>query len=255
MNSKSLALMAVLTAIVPGCKKDDPAPPSGGNPAPTTANVELEIEFFNGANPYALTDVLTDSAGNEVRFDKLRFFISNAHLFDDAMNEIAHFEDAYILADASNASVTYDLGTVPAGHVHELGMFIGLDSTTNHTDPTTFTEAPLNDATMHWFWNPALGYKFMELNGYVDSNGDNVVDATDALVEYHIATDDLLGEAEFELHQDVAGGTTLTIAIHVDLAHLAAQIDLGTNPQSHTTDFPALAVRMRDALIGSMELH
>jgi len=217
--------------------------------------VKLEIEFFNGSVPYALTDVLLDSAGNEVRFDNLRFFLSNASLFDDALNEIAHYEDVYMLADASNASVTYNLGTVAAGHVHEIGIFIGLDSTTNHTDPTTFAEAPLNDATMHWFWNPMLGYKFMEMNGYVDSNGDNVVDATDAVVEYHIATDDLLGEAEFELHQDVAAGATLTVAIHVDLAQLAAQIDLGANPQSHTTDFPDLAVRMRDALIGSMELH
>ncbi|MCB0793479.1 MAG: hypothetical protein KDB88_01980, partial [Flavobacteriales bacterium] len=163
MNTNKSAIMALIVLSAAACKKDDPEPPT--TTTPTMATIRMGFEFLNGMNDYQLGEQLTDSAGNAMKFDKVRFYASNVELMDMDGNEMAHFHDTYMLAEVGGSN-SWTLGDVDPGHIHMLRFNVGLDSLTNHQDPT-LAEAPLNDATMHWGWNPAAGYKFIVIEGRV----------------------------------------------------------------------------------------
>ena len=164
-----------------------------------------------------------------IRFDKVKFYASNIHLLDEAAAEVGHFHDAYLLVDASSASNIFTLGNMNPGHVHEAEFTLGLDSATNHADPT-LAAAPLNIPEMHWSWNPTAGYKFLNMEGHVDTNGDgDFDDANDGVFTYHCATDAMARTAMLHIHADVSAGSTATLNAKVDMAVVLQSLNLVTN--------------------------
>ncbi len=97
------------------------------------------------------------------------------------------------------------------------------------SDPT-LAEAPLNDPSMHWAWNPAAGYKFLLMEGRVDDDGDGVVDASDPTFTYHCATDDLLTEDVLDFHADIVAGATLSKHVEIQVDVLMTGIDVVATP-------------------------
>lgn len=223
---KKQLLFALMTgAMLTACKKDDPAAPA----ADPSATIKVSYTFVNGTQPFTLDSTVTDSLGRKVRFSVARFMTSGYRMKDDAHVVIGDYPNRYILADAALASNLYDLGSITPQHTHSLELQIGLDSAVNHSDPTQYTTAPLNDATMHWSWNPAAGYKFMALEGRVDANGDGMIDVNDPEFTYHCATDALLTPAEVHAHNDLADGETFTVEIKVDMGALLQGVDVANN--------------------------
>ncbi|MCB0790680.1 MAG: hypothetical protein H6595_13335 [Flavobacteriales bacterium] len=251
-NFRYLGLFAFMALAITACKKDEPEETGPDCSVYHYGTVKINFDLLNGTAPYSLTDQLTDSAGHAVVFDQVRFYVSGIHLADDGGTEVAHFEDKVLLVDAANSSNTYTLGDVNSQHIHMVTFDLGLDSVTNHADPTT-AEAPLNDATMHWGWNPAAGYKFLVLEGRVDDDGDGTVDANDPTFVYHVATDALLRSDEVHVHQDLGDCSTLTMMVGVDVAQLAAVTDMLTNNDTHTSNNMDLAIRLMDALVNAID--
>ena len=138
---------------------------------------------------------------------------------------------------------------------------VGLDSITNHSNLLDQAPPPLNDATMHWNWNPMAGYKFIVMEGQWDSDGDDLITANDDAFAYHIATDDLLGSKSIMSHMDVFSDSNASLSVHIDMAQVAQGWAISDHPDSHTT-FPgdpaeakALAIRVRDAFLSAMMAH
>ncbi|MCB9170081.1 MAG: hypothetical protein H6594_07005 [Flavobacteriales bacterium] len=251
-NLRSWGLVALMTLAVTACKKDEPEETGPDCSLNHYGTVKINFDLLNGTSAYTLSDQLTDSAGHACVFDKVRFYVSGIHLADDGGNEVAHFEDKVLLVDAANSSNDYTLGNVGSQHIHMVTFDLGLDSVTNHADPTT-AEAPLNDPDMHWAWNPAAGYKFLVLEGRVDDDGDGVVDADDPTFVYHVATDPLLRGDEVHVHQDLGDCQTLTMMVGVDVAQLAAVTDMLNNSDTHTNNNMDLAVRLIDTLVEAID--
>ncbi len=230
MNMNKFSLLALIGLSLAACKKDEEeAPAPTPTPTPTTGTVKMAFTFMHGTNAFDLNNTYQDGAGNNIRFDKVKFYASNIHLMDDAAAEVAHFHDTYLLLDASAASNTFTLGAINPGHVHEAEFTLGLDSETNHADPT-LAEAPLNIPEMHWSWNPTAGYKFLNMEGHVDTNGDgDFDDATDGVFTYHCATDAMAREAMVHIHADVTAGGTATLNAKVDMAVVLQSLNLVTN--------------------------
>jgi hypothetical protein len=226
MKYHFLAALA-LTALIAGCTKDDPA--AEDTHVHHHGTIKVSYTFVNDTLPFSLDSTVTDSLGRKVRFNVARFLTSGYILQDDAHLTVGDYRTSYILADAAVANNSFELGEMEAGHSHSLMFDLGLDSATNHSDPTLYTTAPLNDPTMHWSWNPAAGYKFLALEGRVDANGDGVVDATDPAFTYHCATDVLRTTAAVDAHNDLAEGETFTIAMTVDMATLLSGVDVAGN--------------------------
>lgn len=222
----SLLAALALSAVISGCKKDDDIPEDAH--VHQHGTILLSYTFVNDTLPFTLDSTVTDSLGRKVRFDVVKFYSSGFLLQDDAHVTVADFTTKYILADAAQASNSFTLGEMEAGHSHSLMFDLGIDSLTNHADPTV-ASAPLNDPTMHWSWNPAAGYKFLALEGRVDANGDGVVDASDPEFTYHCAMDQLRTTTSVHAHNDLETGETFTIAIKVNMGTLLAGVDVASN--------------------------
>ena len=254
--SKHLLIGTMMMAALGACKKEDD--PASDTPTPATPKISLEFAFMNGPLPFDLANnLLADSAGRLVSFNNVRFYASHTRLDDMGGNELQYYADRFMLVDAANSTNTFELGPSFDGHVHMVHFNVGLDSLTNHQDPMT-APAPLNDATMHWGWNPMAGYKFIVLEGQWDSNGNDLIDANDDPFAYQIATDDLLGSKSIMSHMDVFADSDATLSVHIDMAQVAQGWAISDHPDSHTT-FPgdpaeakALAIRVRDALLAAM---
>ena len=240
MNAKHLAIFALASLALVACKKEDPVTPDPAGPsAPaTTGTLRLSVEFMNGMAPFDLDAAHTDGAGNNIRFTSLKFYVSGAKAMDAAGALAGSFNSTYMLVDAATPLLNnFTLGSMTAGHVHELHFLLGLDEATNRIDPL-LADYPLNIPGMHWSWNPSAGYKFMSMEGYLDVNNNGVLDdGTDVLFEYHCAqnvsqaaTAPVLRESQLMVHQDLAVGATVTVVSHVNMATMLTGVDLLATP-------------------------
>lgn len=190
--------------------------------------MSTRLNFMHGANAFDINAIYSDGMGHAIQFTTLRFYASDFHMEDDGGATVAEFHDKVVLFDGATPTASFELGTMNAGHIHEVHFNLGLESAVNHADPTT-AAYPLNIPGMHWSWNPAAGYKFLNMEGHVDGNGDgDFDDSADLTFTYHCATDALLSEDHFHFHQDVGGGA-VTVAGKLDVAVLLMGLDLLTN--------------------------
>jgi hypothetical protein len=228
MNTSKLALLAIAALSLSACKKDkDDDDGHNHDDHDHNATIQAKFNFMYGANAFDINANYTDGAGHAIRFSTLKFYASDFQMKDDAGNVVANYANTAVLADAAN-SVAQTLGTMGHGHIHEAHFKLGLNSTVNHADPTV-AAYPLNIPGMHWSWNPAAGYKFLNMEGHVDGNGDgDFDDAEDATFTYHCATDALLREDHVHSHHDVDGGI-VTITAKVDVALILVGLDFLTN--------------------------
>lgn len=230
MNIRTLASVAALALLITACKKDKPLPPTPPAPAPTgDATIRMQFNWVSGMNAFDMNATYADGAGNPVRFTTLKFYASDFHLTDDDDVTVAEYHHKVVLVDAAATDNIFTLGTMAPGHVHEVHFALGLDSETNHADPTV-AEYPLNIPGMHWSWNPAAGYKFLNMEGYIDSNGNGVYDSgTEQAFTYHCATDALRRELHRHIHADANAGSTVVLGVKVDVNTLLAGLDLLAN--------------------------
>ncbi len=194
------ALITLFIAFVfTSCDKDDdsnkcePSHSHGGGSG--DSEVELEFEFKMGDEPFAYNTTYTLN-GVAIEFSEIRFYLSDIMLHDDGGD--TDMLDKTILVDVGGSSNSYSVGTSSFPHIHEIHMLLGLNDVVNHEDPTQ-AEAPLNDASMHWGWDPASGYKFIKTEATVDTDDDGVPDNA---ISIHCATDALSREMILEVHQD-----------------------------------------------------
>lgn len=235
MNSKNLAIIATMALAITACKKDEEAPsPSNSTPTPTTGTVNMGFNLFVGNDALDLNALYQDGAGHAIRFTKVKFYVSNVHVTDHDGNVLGHYEDKYILVDASNTSNTFTLGTLAPAEVHGAEITFGLAPEANNSDPLT-AEAPLNDPDMMWAWSASAGRMFLKLEGRVDNNGDgDVDDAEDGEFMYHCLNlnGDLLREVHVHVHDDVTAGGTAVLNTKVDLGVLVSGLDLVMHPMA-----------------------
>jgi hypothetical protein len=227
MNRSKLALLAIPFLALASCKKEEEQAPSNNNLQSAPAPISLRFQFVHGANPFDINATYADGAGHAVRFSTLKFYASDFELKDDDGNTVAAYPAKAVLADGSMPTAAYEIGTMGAGHVHQVYFSLGLDSATNHANPT-LAPYPLNIPGMHWSWNPAAGYKFLNMEGHVDGNGDgDFDDAEDQSFTYHCATDALLRTDHAHSHADV-GTTPVVLSVKMDVAVLMMGLDLLT---------------------------
>ena len=94
---------------------------------------------------------------------------------------------------------------------------------------------------MHWNWN--AGYRFLRVDGLVDTDGDGT---PSDILEIHIGTDNFLTEAAVMLQKDAEDNDQNIIELEFDIANLFTDIDLTTENITHTGDYPDLAIKIKD---------
>ncbi len=249
MNNMKIAVLLTAVAVsITACKNDDEDPPA--TPAPTTGTIKINLGFHWGSPEFELGETYTDGAGHAIQISTLKFFLSETHL-ESGGNVIADFHDSFILADAAEES-THTIGTASPGTFDNVEIVIGLDSATNHADPT-LAEEPLNDPSMHWASNPAEGYKFLLLEGRVDDDGDGVVDAGDPEFSYHCATDAAIREISSAFSGTITAGATTSMHLHLHVDELVNGVDMLATPGGMGYD--AVNAQLMDNLAAGLEVE
>lgn len=229
-----LPLLAILT--LAACKKDEPTDPAPAPPGASAASVRFALDVVNGDQPFDMNSTINDGQGNPIRITTLKFYLSAFHLTDDGGGMVAEFPSNVLLVDAEGDN-TFTLGNVDPGHIHQVHFTLGLDAELNYADPT-LADHPLNIPGMHWSWNTNAGYKFLNLEGYVDVNDSGAFDeGIDIAFTYHCAQNQtqavenpVIRNAHLMAHADAVAGGTLTIGARLDMATLLNGVDLAATP-------------------------
>ncbi len=244
-----LIALTLFTVALTGCKKDEE--PMAPTPAPTTGTFKLGYGFHWGAADLDMNTFYTDGNGHAIKFRTVKFFLGQPVLFSGG-SAVARWDSTYFLADAEVGEGNWLVGTVSPGSFDSLALTVGIDSVSNHKDPT-LAEAPLNDATMHWNWNPAQGYVFLLLEGRVDDDGDGVVDGADPEFTYHCATDDARRALVLPLSTTVSAGGTMIPHLEIHMDVLCSNVDMLALPSG--MGYPAVCAQLMDDLSAALSFE
>jgi hypothetical protein len=145
------------------------------------------------------------------------------------------------------------LGELPNGHYQGISFLVGVDSVTNHAEPTTFAESsplhPAHPRYQHWSWND--GYIFIKLEGMADTSASMMAGPT-APFFYHIGLDMNVASLSFPQDIHVHGGQSITIPITIDYSKFLHNLDFRTELRTHTMNNMALAAKVKNNVAGAI---
>ncbi|MEQ8705533.1 MAG: hypothetical protein RIC19_16520 [Phaeodactylibacter sp.] len=240
----TLALLAAFALSFTACDNED------DTPAVQEGTVNMMFEYTIDGAAFDTTQVY-DVNGTAVKFSIANFYVGGIELMPEEGDAIP-VAGKYLLVtpEAGMQEVT----TVPAGHYHMVNFFVGVDPTNNSQSEGDFTSRNADDPlsiqfpAMHWNWNS--GYRFLRIDGQVDTDGDGEVDESMA---FHLGTANMLQNVSVTAHKDVEDGSNM-LHLQFDLAKLFEGIDLSTDYSTHTMNNPELAAAVRDNIAGAFSM-
>ena len=242
------------------------------------SNLTLNIEGVVGNQPFS-TETTYTLNGQALTFTSGRIYLSEFVLVQEDGTEITlkgesitvpaqesadqvvtHTTDERIVLAKHDAGETlYELGEVPTGVYSGVKMKLGIEGLNNKIDPT---QVPANhplaqqtDRNNHWSWN--AGYIFLRMDGYLDLDGDGVVEETeDALWDVHLGTQNFTELLDFR-RPFTLSAENHQLHIVVDYAKLIETIDFSDPEQRrcHTMDNLPVAQKVADQYLKSFLLH
>ncbi len=218
-------LFSLALLLLTGCKKEENEEVITSNPADIGLRSTLAFAPAHhwGEETFELNTVYNIN-GVDVSFNEVRFYLSNFQM-TDMTNQVEAGEKAVLIS--AEALTTIPFAATDNAQLHGLQFMFGLDSITNHSDPT-IASAPLNDPLMHWGWNPDAGYKFLKVEGSADINADgNMVPFS-----IHAATDALRRELS-TLHMiDLVEGENI-VPLNIDYEQMFEGVDFANLSGTH----------------------
>ncbi|WP_156026801.1 MbnP family protein [Sporocytophaga myxococcoides] len=238
-----LSILSLLFIMLTSCKNTEDTP----QPATQTQNLSLKMSTVIGNKPIDFTSVFTTEAGARYTLSSFRYYVSNIRLVKQDGSEYP-ITGKYLLVNP--ATEDYDLGQVPVGDYKGLKFAVGIDSVTNHADPTVYpTNNPLaiQSPGMHWSWSS--GYIFLMMEGSCDTTNTNTDVQTFGQFShplfYHIGMDMLYREVNLDnVSFAVNANDKKTLHVQTYLNNFFTGIDIKTENASHTMGSVPLATKL-----------
>ncbi len=207
----------------------------------------LDVSHVQGDQAFALETTYTNAMGQQYYFTLSNIYVGQFQI--TGSNE-ATFPGTYINITPEIAA--YPLGEIAKGHYTGLSFLVGVDSVSNHADPTTFDESsplhPAHPRYQHWSWND--GYIFFRLEGMADTSASMTAGPTVPFF-YHIGLDMNLSELTFATDLHVHGEEQLSIPITIDYSRFLQNLDFRTELRTHTMNNMALAAKVNNNVAGA----
>jgi hypothetical protein len=222
--------------VVSGCKKDADEP--------TVAYLQFQMDFkvADQALEFDKDYVIN---GTTIQFAAVNYYMGGLKITQEN-NDVVDFSNQYLLAGLGSGAVVNE--PLAISNVKNVKFFVGVDSITNKMSESDFTNRPANDPlgiqdpSMHWSWN--TGYRFLRVDGMVDTDGDGTIDTP---VEYHLGNNSMLKNIDINTNIFIkAGNNTLTFGF--DLTQFLAGVDFPNELATHVGDNLPLAIKIRDNL-------
>ncbi len=207
-------------------------------------NRELIVDFgylFSGQTPVQIgSSEHAHTDGATVKFDLINYYVSNIRLVPITGTEVSF--DTVLLVRGDNVG-PFTIGEVPVGTYNSIKFDIGVDSITNHGDPSVYASShPLAYTSMFWSWNS--GYIFMKVEGELDTTVAQTAGPT-LPFEYHVGADVFRKEVTVPITDLVVDANTQTLAANIDLilSNVLGNLDLinAADIFTHTMDNIPLA--------------
>jgi hypothetical protein len=223
--TKLFAALAVLSIGFVSCKKEETS-------TKTSQNLSFHIHTMAGAAEINDADVFTTSTGRKITFSDLRYYISNIVLIKEDGTEYP-ISNKVLLAGIEKEE--HALGEVPVGKYKGFKFLLGLDSATNHSDPSTYAAGnplAMQTPSIHWDWNS--GYIFFKAEGQVDTSAaGNLAPNHDYF--FHIGMDMLARQIDFSTSAfEVKADGEKFVHMNFDFLTVIQNVDLTTETMTHT---------------------
>lgn len=209
---------------------------------PDEFNLSFHLHSYVGASELTEGNTYVINGFN-TKLDIVRFYISNIRMVDASGAETPA-TGKYLLVTPSEES--YNTGSLPPGEYTKLRFDVGIDSVTNHADPSTYNLGnPLGPQfpNMHWGWD--FGYIFLRIDGMVDKDLNG---STETPFEMHLGKDEFLTTIEIDYPFNTEAGNDYSAHITINWADLFDGVDMTGELTTHTTDNMSLATLIANNL-------
>jgi len=247
-----LTLITILIAssiALSSCKKDEPIDPNNPCSGITTGTVILETKLKFNDDDFELNRDYILPSGDHVTFSTTQIFLSGIELRNSQNNLIAPNPIVLIKPNVQS----FNLGKMEAGTFSGLKLSMGLDSITNHSDPTQHAPGhPLayQVPSMHWSWNQ--GYVFALLEGKWSNNEITAANPGNNWY-FHIGLDgNYQSVNEISISKTLIACQSNSIKLKINLANLFYGIDITVNNESLSTNNFGLSYRIGRNLANSI---
>lgn len=234
MKNKYPLILLTFSIILFSCKKKDDDNNNSVSD-PTYGNLKINIIGKHGGDDFVMYNEVVNSDNIAYRVEGLKFYVSNTKLDNESSSDVflLNFVNNHLQPDSEGESFTVQIKT---GSYSNLSFMIGLDSETNHGDPSLYPQndplSSFNDT--HWDW--AQGYKFFITDGKIDSDSDGTPDQS---YSYHIGNDDYLKTVSLSANVAITENNTTEVNIYFDVLKVIENIDVNSESFTHSTsNFP-----------------
>jgi hypothetical protein len=186
MKWKILGTISFVVMLMQACHSEKKTP---------SLPIENEVQFLLqptfGMQPLALDQTYISDEGYAIQFTDIKCYFTSLFFGSNLFTTAALFDyrqKGSFVIKAKGSAKDDD----------SLAFFLGVDSSYNHLDPSTFSNSnPLNIAIandMHWDWNP--GYIFVKIEAKIDTIIDGV-EAFNHYAVFHVGGDNYLRKMSF----------------------------------------------------------
>ncbi len=238
MKKITILFIIAMTLIVISCKKET-----------QTSKSAKQILDFHWHSKVGTTDAAygvqyTTADGVKFKLSDWRYYVSNFVLIREDGTEFP-IADKVFLINLSNTN--YSLDSVPVGNYKGLKFLVGLDTATNHKDPTLYTAnnpLALQSPSIHWSWNS--GYIFMKIEGKFDSTSAQLGGTSiNQPFFFHVGMDNMKQVIDFsEDAFSIVSGEDKELNLSMDFLKILNSVQLKTENATHTGDNLPLATKI-----------
>ena len=142
---------------------------NGTSSEPAIENVTLSVKmnhYFGEELVDPEISIHTNSSGNEIRFSKLHYLLTDFVLITSSGDELK-LDSSMAYINMTEGNVTFELQNIPEGNYNGIHFLLGVDSTTNHQNPNSFAaSSPLNPIINNLYWDWMDGFIFCSVEGF-----------------------------------------------------------------------------------------
>lgn len=251
-----IGVLTLILSFVYSCKKEEDDCPA---PAQTDSLI-LSFSASTAGFPLEFKKEFNDPLNRKMRVELLKYYVSNIYLIN-GVNE-KKVGDVGLLTFENNGEP--DPGDelqkirmiVPTGSYTGIRFGIGLDETTNATNPSSYSDEHPLSVQQGTYWSTWDKYRFFLIEGRMDGDGDGQL--TD-LYGYHTGFDICYKEKSFQKNFKVQKGSTMVINFSFEINDVffgSDTLDAYTEPFWHgDTILVDRAIRISDNFINALKIE
>lgn len=218
---KNIAAVVVIAISLLSCSNNDEVISGVGN-------LKLEFDNVYNTNNLAFDTPYTNSNGEVVKINKLKYIVSNIVLTkaDGTTYVVPKSQSYFIVDEATAASAVLNLPNIPAANYTKVTFGIGVDQAQFNLGATGQGDFLTQAQTAGMMWSWSAGYKFLAFEGTFTSA--TVTTATSFMVHTgQTGTDYNYSEVTLNLPTNALVRTTITPQVHI-MANIAKVLDGAT---------------------------